>query len=74
MLSKYLLLLTASPDAIVRLKETELVDEKELVGKTYFEQQHHNCIEDYLEHHVHGLHGEPGLLMQVCCGSSALLS
>ena len=64
-LSKYLLLQTASPDAIVRLERTDLADEKKEIEQIYFEQQYHNSIEDFLVHHIHGLHRDFGLLMQV---------
>lgn len=64
-MSKYLLLQTASPDAIVRLERTDLAEEKRDIESIYFEQQHHNSIEDFLVHHVHGLHRDVGLLMQV---------
>lgn len=64
-MSKYLLLQTASPDAVVRLEKTVLVDEKMEVKRIYFQQQHHESLEDFLNHHVHGSHGQDGLLMQV---------
>ncbi len=63
-MSKYLLLQTASPDAVVRLKRTDLTDEKMAIKHVYFEQQHHNSIEDFLKHHVYD-HRETGLLLQV---------
>lgn len=63
-LSKYFLLQTASPDAIVRLEQTALADENTLLKSIYFEQQHHESIEDYLRYHVHDVQRE-GLLMQV---------
>lgn len=63
-LSKYLLLQTATPDAIVRLEETALSAELDEVKKIYFEQQHHESIAHFLNHHVHGSTRE-GLNMQV---------
>ncbi len=63
--SKYLLLQTAAPDAIVRLEYTDLAEEKKNIEDIYFKQQHHASIEDFLNHCVHGYHTETGLLMQV---------
>ncbi len=57
------MLQTASPDAIMRLENTELADEKREIERIYFKKQHHNSIEDFLINHVHSL---VGLLMQVC--------
>ncbi len=64
-MSKYLLLQTASPDAVVRLVKTVLANEKKEIKRIYFQQQHHESLEDFLNHHVHGSHGQDGLLMQV---------
>ena len=65
-ISKHLLLQTAAPEAIVRLKRTPLADERELIKKIYFEDQHHNSIKDFLTYHVHQRDSQSGLLMQVC--------
>ena len=64
-LSKYLLLLTAAPDAIVRVECTALKNEKESIEHVYFRQQHHTSIIHFLEHHVNEEQGHFGLLMQV---------
>ena len=64
-MSKYLLLQTAAPDAIVRLKNTVLADKKKEIENIYFQQQKHSSIEDFLNHHVNGECAESGLLMQV---------
>ena len=64
-LSKFLLLETASPDSIVRLRNTKLVEETKAIKKIYFEQQHHHSINDFLTYQVHSNHRDSGLLMQV---------
>ena len=64
-MSKYLLLETAAPDAIVRLEHTALADKKREIKDIYFQQQHHSSIEDFLNHHVNGKRADSGLLMQV---------
>lgn len=65
--SQYLLLQTASPDALVRLKHSPLADQREELLRVYF-QQHHGSLEDFLAHHLqmNGTQGE-SLLMQVHC-------
>lgn len=63
--SKYLLLQTAAPDAIVRLEHTALAREKRAIESIYFQNQHHTSIEDFLDHLVNGECAESGLLMQV---------
>ena len=64
--SQYLLLQTASPDALVRLEQSPLADQKEELLELYFKRQHHNSLEDFLAHHLqrNGTRGE-NLLMQV---------
>ena len=64
-LSKFLLLQTAAPDAIVRLERTALANEKKLIEEMYFKKQHHSSIDDFLNHHVHDYEADTGLLMQV---------
>ena len=63
--SQYLLLQTASPDALVQLKHSPLSDQREELLRVYF-QQHHGSLEDFLVHHLqmNGTQGE-SLLMQV---------
>ena len=63
--SQYLLLQTAAPDAIVRLKSTKLASEQAEIQKIYFKEQHHESMEDFLIHHVHENDTHSGLLMQV---------
>lgn len=59
---------TASPDAIVRLKRTDLAEESDEIRQIYFEQQPHESIEDFLNYHVKDAgHDERGCLMQVFC-------
>ena len=65
-MSQYLLLQTASPDALVRLEYTSLADQREELSRIYFQEQHHNSIQDFLAHHLEmkSIRGG-GLLMQV---------
>ncbi|XP_029311958.1 LOW QUALITY PROTEIN: E3 ubiquitin-protein ligase rnf213-beta [Cottoperca gobio] len=49
-LAKCLLLNCATPDAVVRLKYSDLAnDEKEKLQRLYFQQQHHHCLRDFLQ-------------------------
>jgi len=65
-MSQYILLQTASPDAVVRLEYTPLADQKEELSRLYFQEQHHNSIEDFLAHHIQRTSTRGGgLLMQV---------
>ncbi|XP_070782783.1 E3 ubiquitin-protein ligase rnf213-beta [Enoplosus armatus] len=49
-LAKCLLLNCATPDAVVRLKYSDLANqEKEKLQRMYFQQQHHHSLQDFLE-------------------------
>uniref|UniRef100_A0A3B4YE64 RING-type E3 ubiquitin transferase n=1 Tax=Seriola lalandi dorsalis TaxID=1841481 RepID=A0A3B4YE64_SERLL len=49
-LAKCLLLNCATPDAVVRLKYSDLANqEKEKLQRMYFQQQHHHSLRDFLE-------------------------
>uniref|UniRef100_A0A3Q1AXV9 RING-type E3 ubiquitin transferase n=1 Tax=Amphiprion ocellaris TaxID=80972 RepID=A0A3Q1AXV9_AMPOC len=49
-LAKCLLLNCATPDAVVRLKYSDLANqEKEKLQRLYFQQQHHHSLRDFLE-------------------------
>ncbi|XP_051795751.1 E3 ubiquitin-protein ligase rnf213-beta [Acanthochromis polyacanthus] len=49
-LAKGLLLNCATPDAVVRLKYSDLANqEKEKLQRLYFQQQHHHSLRDFLE-------------------------
>jgi len=65
-MSQYLLLQTASPDALVRLEYTLLANQREELLRLYFQEQHHSSVEDFLAHHIqrNSTRGG-GLLMQV---------
>jgi len=64
--SQYLLLQTASPDALFRLEYTPLADQREELSRIYFQEQRHNSLEDFLAHHIRRNNTqEGGLLMQV---------
>ena len=67
-LSKYLLLQITTPEAIVRLKNSDLPDDdKQEVETVYFERQHHSSLETFLDHYMtNDGCSEMGLLMQVC--------
>ena len=52
MLSQYLMLQTATDDAIVRVKNTVLSDHQEKFIQVYFSEQHHNSIIDFVQHHL----------------------
>lgn len=64
-LSKYLLLQTASPDGIIRLERTSLSEEAANVMETYFKQQYHHSIGEFLNSNVHNKASYSGLLIQV---------
>jgi len=65
-MSQYLLLQTASPDALVRLEYTSLAHQREELSRLYFQEQHHNSIQEFLTHHIQrNSTRRGGLLMQV---------
>ena len=63
--SKFLILQTASPDSIFRLKSTAM-DKEEVhrIKDMYFYQQHHGCLKDLLQYYLCHKKGEK-LLFQV---------
>ena len=63
-LSQFLLLQTASPDAIIRLESTALEDKNE-IRKMYFEKLHHQSIEEFLINQLQQCDTKGGLLIQV---------
>lgn len=64
-LSKFLLLQTASPEAVVRLECTPLAAEKECLNQVYSQQQYHKSIIEFLGQNIQLSSGEEGLLLQV---------
>ncbi|KAM6964707.1 E3 ubiquitin-protein ligase rnf213-beta [Tautogolabrus adspersus] len=57
-LAKRLLLNCATPDAVMRLKYSDLANqEKEKLQRMYFQQQHHHSIRDFLEDCLNKHHG-----------------
>ena len=66
-MSKYQLLQTASPDAIVRLQSTSLAGESDTIQKIYFAKQDHSSIDSFLAFHLkHDRESQTGgLLLQV---------
>ena len=63
-MSQYLLLQTASPDALIRLQHTPLADQLTDLLEMY-DSQHHTSIDDFLNHNLVGNEGKAGLLLQV---------
>lgn len=56
----------AAPEAIVRLEYSPLADKKSDIERSYFMNQHHKSIDDFLTHFVFNQSShEAGLLMQV---------
>jgi hypothetical protein len=63
-LSQFLLLQTAAPDAIVRLQNTPL-EEQKTVEEMYFKKLHLHSIEEFLIDQLQRCEGKGGLLIQV---------
>ena len=65
--SQHLLLQMASPDALVRLKDTPLASSAKESSKVYFTEQHHGSIRKFLSHHLKNvINVDEGTLVQVC--------
>ena len=62
-LSKHLLVQIATPEAVVRLKHSDL-DEVEWVQKCYF-HKYRQSLEVFLDHYINDRRWESGALMQV---------
>ncbi len=65
-LSRFLLLHTASPDALIRLKRTPLEDQADELSQIYDRQQCHSSLKDFLSFQLTDDTEEGGKLMQVC--------
>ena len=64
--SQDLLLKMASPDALIRLKCTALADQQEKLKQTYFSEQCHGSLVEFLSHSLSGSHvPDRGKLIQV---------
>ena len=63
--SKDILLEMASPDALIRLKNTSLADEQKKLNHTYFIEQNHGSIVQFLSNQLSNDYSEDGLLIQV---------
>ena len=63
-LSQFLLLQTAAPDAVVRLQNTAL-EEQKAIEEMYFKKLHHHSIEEFLTDQLQQCEGKGGLLIQV---------
>ncbi|XP_044192717.1 E3 ubiquitin-protein ligase rnf213-beta isoform X2 [Thunnus albacares] len=71
-LAKVLLLNCATPDAVVRLKYSELANqEKDKLQRLYFEQQHHHSLRDFLEDCRHK-HQDSSKFLEITTFSSLL--
>ena len=59
-----------SPDALIRLGGTPLVDEQGTLCKIYMEKQHHSSLKDFVQYHINACETDhkhtKGVLMQVC--------
>ncbi|XP_058845777.1 E3 ubiquitin-protein ligase rnf213-beta isoform X2 [Acipenser ruthenus] len=72
-LAKSLLLHCATPDAVLRLKHSDLgVQESKELRIEYFHQQHHSSLRDYLEHHLSGTETQYCRFIEVTTFSSLL--
>ncbi|MGH0135413.1 UNVERIFIED_CONTAM: hypothetical protein FKN15_035521 [Acipenser sinensis] len=72
-LAKSLLLHCATPDAVLRLKHSDLgVQESKELRIEYFHQQHHSSLRDYLEHHLSGTETHYCRFIEVTTFSSLL--
>ena len=63
--SKNILLEMASPDALIRLKNTSLADEQKQLNDIYFIKQNHGSVVQFLSSQFSNDHREDGLLIQV---------
>ena len=65
--SQHLLLQMASPDALVRLKDTNLDSSAKELSKVYYTEQHHGSMGKFLSHHLRTVSNvDEGTLIQVC--------
>ena len=55
----------ASPDALIRLGGTPLMDEQTVLCRTYMEEQHHSSLEDFVRCQISLPKCTKGVLMQV---------
>lgn len=71
-LAKSFLLTCATPDAVVRLKYSDLANqEKEELQRMYFQQQHHHSLRDFLEEALNK-HEESSKFIEITTFSSLL--
>ncbi|KAM7381116.1 hypothetical protein PAMA_012108 [Pampus argenteus] len=71
-LAKVLLLNCATPDAVVRLKYSDLAkQENEKLQRLYFNQQHHHSLRDFLEDFQHK-HQDSSKFLEITTFSSLL--
>ena len=54
-----------SPDALIRLEGTPLMDEQTALCKTYKEKQHHSSLEEFVRYQIFLPNCMKGVLMQV---------
>lgn len=55
----------ASPDALIRLGSTPLVDEQTEICQIYMEKQHHASLEAFIQSEICSAECTKGMLMQV---------
>ena len=66
------LLEMASPDALIRLRSTPLVDEQTALCEIYMKKQHHSSIEAFIKFHISSTKSNNDVLMQVCHSIAAI--
>ena len=66
--SKNILLQMASPEAVIRLNQTEISDEQQKLQNVYFSEQCHGSIVEFFHHQFkcYTTTGQCGLCIQVC--------
>ena len=55
----------ASPDALIRLRSTPLVDEQTALCEIYMKKQHHSSIEAFIKFQISSTKSNKDVLMQV---------
>eukprot|EP00794_Sanderia_malayensis_P006458 gene6457-7190_t len=70
--SKERLLESATPEAVTRLTQTSLSSVAGEIWNTYFEKQHHLCLDDFLQHALKSAESSCGISAQVTTFSRLL--
>ncbi len=64
-LSRYLLLQTATPDSVCRIKNTVLSNQENDIYDIYFNKQHHSSMQSFMSYCLDEMDSKQGLLIQV---------